>query len=79
MIQSGRLAERKGRPRKAKPNVVFRCLGRESSKAFGDVVESLKIFGRREEKVKISILNKISIVSCNILEHSVLASTYRVV
>ena len=79
MIQSGRLAERKERPRKAKPSVVFRSLGRGSSKAFGDIVEPLKIFGRREARVKISILNKISIVSCSILEQSVLASTNRVV
>lgn len=79
MIQSGRLAERRQRPREAKPNVVFRSLGRGSSKAFGEVVESLKIFGRREAKVNISILNKISIVSCNILEQSVLASRNRVV
>ena len=79
MIQSGTLAERKERPRKAKPNVVFRSLGRGGPEAFGDIVESLKIFGRREGKVKISILNKISIVSCSILEQSVLASTNRVV
>lgn len=80
MVQKKNLVERKERPRKVESDVVCKSLGRGSSTAVGEVVDPLNMdLGDVEgQRFKISILNKISIVSCNILKQSVLASTNRV-
>ena len=73
LLRDAGLLSENGVQRKAIPDVF--C------KKFGSLMlltHSRTILGRRRTRVKISILNKISIVSCNILKQSVLASTNRV-